>query len=89
MKYLLNVPQLVDYLAKLILIYSVLCEQSWWTITFKFCLVGIATAEASILFGVKTDLTARFKEECPWLLANHCTARRLQLSAEKAANAGP
>ena len=52
-------------------------------------LVGIATDGASVMVGVKTDLTARFKEQCPWLLANHCMAHRLQLSADKATSAGP
>ena len=41
------------------------------------------------MVGVKTDLTARFKEECLWLLADHCLAHHLQLSADKATNAVP
>ena len=50
-------------------------------------LVVIATDRAGVKIGAKTGLTARFKEEWPWLLANHCMAHRLLLSAEKATNA--
>ena len=34
------------------------------------------------MVGGQTGLTTRFKEQCPWLLANHGMAHRLQLSAE-------
>ena len=52
-------------------------------------LVVIATDGASVMVGGKTGLTTRFKEQCPCLLANHCMAHRLQLAAEKTANAVP
>ena len=40
--------------------------------------VGIAVDGVSVMIGVKTGLTTRFKEGCPWLLANHCMAHCLQ-----------
>ncbi|XP_068177895.1 zinc finger protein 862-like isoform X2 [Antennarius striatus] len=52
-------------------------------------MVGLATDGASVMTGVKVDLTTQFKKEVPFLVANHCMAHRLQQAAEKAATRVP
>ncbi len=51
---------------------------------FEVDLVGFASDGASVMVGVRKGVATRLKEECPWIITNHCMAHRLQLVAEKA-----
>ena len=66
-------------------IKSILCEKNLPLSN----MVGIATDGASVMTGCRIGVVTQFKKECPFLVANHCLAHRLQLVTEKAATCVP
>ena len=49
-------------------------------------LIALATDGASVMTGVKTGVTTRFKADNPFLFATHCLAHRLALASSQAAD---
>lgn len=49
----------------------------------KLC--GLGSDGASVMLGVRGDVSTLLKEEIPFLVANHCIAHRLALACAQAA----
>ena len=49
-------------------------------------LIALATDGASVMTGVETGVTTRFKADNPFLFATHCLAHRLALASSQAAD---